>query len=355
MTRRRPTNRTTGTNRTKRHEHGHTARSQHNGTAPMHTTTGGGPGGGEAESPAPMPPSPPHPTTPLLLSSLPSTATTLTLPITNQPNPHTPTPTTEPNPTGLSLCHNGPHPPELPAAVPAWPELDDESIGFRSRDAVELAAAFLPAVPPPPRVVQHFRGRLGPVTDGGPVDRVPDRRARHGPRQGLRPPHQGPRPTARPGGRRHARRRTPNRPCSTSSTKPTTKTKTRITIRQRWPASSATSPEPRVAASDGPLPASTGPKPSTLDGASPSSPPPTPTTGEPAAPDPDTAYRHLRALAKRFERATGLKLKGVWKREFQRRGAPHFHVLTPLPAMIGNEPVREWFARSWYEIVNFRR
>jgi hypothetical protein len=72
---------------------------------------------------------------------------------------------------------------------------------------------------------------------------------------------------------------------------------------------------------------------------------------ETVCPTPEHAYRHLRALGKRFERATGRKFKGVWKREFQRRGAPHFHVLTPLPQMIGEETAREWFARNWYEVV----
>jgi hypothetical protein len=68
-------------------------------------------------------------------------------------------------------------------------------------------------------------------------------------------------------------------------------------------------------------------------------------------PKPAYAYRHLRALAKRFNRATGRNLTAVWKREFQRRGAPHFHLLAPLPTHVGAEPVREWFARNWYEVV----
>ena len=70
---------------------------------------------------------------------------------------------------GLSLCHNGP---QLPPSTPAWPELaDTESIGFRGRDAVELAAAFLPAMPAPRRPEEHYEG-IGTVTVDGPVDRV---------------------------------------------------------------------------------------------------------------------------------------------------------------------------------------
>ena len=278
---------------------------------------------------------------------MPPTTTLLTLPPTTNPNAHTHTPTTEPTSTGLSLCHNGPPSPVLPAAVPAWPELEDESIGFRGRDAVELAAAFLPSVPPPPRVVQQYPQPLGAVTDGGPVDRVlivgPGmvRIRVHDPRtKDPAPPLDleddmldgRPQPTlldflneadddqddddaAEMAGivrtfSRASRRRLGRAIACLDWTE---------AIHPGWRLAlfTATYPDDWRA----------------------------------ACPDPDTAYRHLRALAKRFKRATGLKLKGVWKREFQRRGAPHFHVLTPLPAMIGSEPVREWFARSWYEIV----
>lgn len=71
-----------------------------------------------------------------------------------------------------------------------------------------------------------------------------------------------------------------------------------------------------------------------------------------ACPTPETAYKHLRALAKRFNRATGRKFTCVWKREFQRRGAPHFHMLMPLPSHVLEEPVRDWFARSWFQVVH---
>ena len=62
---------------------------------------------------------------------------------------------------GLSLCHNGP---QLPPATQGWPELTGtEAIGFRGRDAVELAAAFLPAIPAPKRPEEHYEG-IGTVT-----------------------------------------------------------------------------------------------------------------------------------------------------------------------------------------------
>ncbi len=76
-----------------------------------------------------------------------------------------------------------------------------------------------------------------------------------------------------------------------------------------------------------------------------------PAAWQSCCPTPDAAYAHVRALAKRFARATGRPLSCVWKREFQRRGAPHFHLLAPLPSTILEEPVHRWLSRSWYEIV----
>ncbi len=49
------------------------------------------------------------------------------------------------------------------------------------------------------------------------------------------------------------------------------------------------------------------------------------------APDAETVKRHFTALAKRYERAWGEPLIGPWKLEFQRRGAPHFHISTTPP------------------------
>lgn len=49
------------------------------------------------------------------------------------------------------------------------------------------------------------------------------------------------------------------------------------------------------------------------------------------APDGKTAKNHLETFFKRFERAWGAEWVGVWKFEFQRRGAPHFHLLSVPP------------------------
>jgi hypothetical protein len=59
--------------------------------------------------------------------------------------------------------------------------------------------------------------------------------------------------------------------------------------------------------------------------------------------------KHLRALQKRFERSFGRPFFAVWKMEFQHRGAPHFHLLAPIP--IGVQ-FAEWLSIAWAEIVN---
>jgi hypothetical protein len=51
----------------------------------------------------------------------------------------------------------------------------------------------------------------------------------------------------------------------------------------------------------------------------------------PVAASPKVCKGHLDALGKRFAREYGRALVGVWKREFQRRGAPHYHLLMVPP------------------------
>jgi hypothetical protein len=60
--------------------------------------------------------------------------------------------------------------------------------------------------------------------------------------------------------------------------------------------------------------------------------------------------RHLRAFRNRFERRWG-RQAAVWKLEFQRRGAPHFHFLLSLPAGADHEQFRAWLSAAWFEIV----
>lgn len=52
---------------------------------------------------------------------------------------------------------------------------------------------------------------------------------------------------------------------------------------------------------------------------------------EDCAPNGSVVKEHLQKFFKRFERAWSAKWAGIWKLEFQRRGAPHFHLLMPIP------------------------
>ena len=63
------------------------------------------------------------------------------------------------------------------------------------------------------------------------------------------------------------------------------------------------------------------------------------------------AKRHLSAFRLRYGRAVGRKLRGAWKLEFQRRGAPHFHLLMPVPALVRGERFEVWLSRTWAAIV----
>lgn len=62
-----------------------------------------------------------------------------------------------------------------------------------------------------------------------------------------------------------------------------------------------------------------------------------------------SAKKHLHSLRKRFEREYGRPFYAVWKMEFQRRGAPHFHLLATVPSGVG---FSEWLSDAWTDIVN---
>lgn len=59
---------------------------------------------------------------------------------------------------------------------------------------------------------------------------------------------------------------------------------------------------------------------------------------------------HLRSFGERFRRQYG-DLNGLWKLEFQERGAPHFHVMMILPAKTNLHFLRVWISRNWFEVV----
>jgi hypothetical protein len=69
------------------------------------------------------------------------------------------------------------------------------------------------------------------------------------------------------------------------------------------------------------------------------------------APSAQVCAGHLAAWWRRVRRATGYPVSAIWVREWQRRGAPHYHVLVPLPARVGDIWIADWVSRSWFEVV----
>ena len=61
------------------------------------------------------------------------------------------------------------------------------------------------------------------------------------------------------------------------------------------------------------------------------------------APDGAVVKGHLQAFFKRYRRSWGEDLKCIWKLEFQRRGAPHFHLLLVPPVGRAGEDRRRDF------------
>jgi len=68
------------------------------------------------------------------------------------------------------------------------------------------------------------------------------------------------------------------------------------------------------------------------------------------APSAKASKAHLTSFRKRFERRFGIKLQALWRAEFQRRGAVHFHLFCVAPIPV-NE-FRDWVAETWVSIVN---
>jgi hypothetical protein len=61
----------------------------------------------------------------------------------------------------------------------------------------------------------------------------------------------------------------------------------------------------------------------------------------------------LKKFRKRWERAWDLPVLGLWKLEFQLRGAPHFHLFTVVPDGRTSEgkQFREWLSATWAAVV----
>lgn len=69
------------------------------------------------------------------------------------------------------------------------------------------------------------------------------------------------------------------------------------------------------------------------------------------APNPETITNHRHALEKRLIRALGYLPAFFWVREFQHRGAPHFHLAGAWPSRIEGVPLKRWLSRTWFDIV----
>lgn len=65
-------------------------------------------------------------------------------------------------------------------------------------------------------------------------------------------------------------------------------------------------------------------------------------------PDAATAQRHLKAFRKRFEYEFGEPLNGLWKREHQRSGSPHFHLFVAPPT---GKAFARWLSKTWADVV----
>lgn len=64
--------------------------------------------------------------------------------------------------------------------------------------------------------------------------------------------------------------------------------------------------------------------------------------------------RHFKRSIERFRSRwvrAGLDVRGLWKLEFQRRGAPHVHLLLRVPALVAGEVFEGWLSRTWAECV----
>lgn len=59
--------------------------------------------------------------------------------------------------------------------------------------------------------------------------------------------------------------------------------------------------------------------------------------------------KKLRAFEMRWRRA-GLDWRVLWKLEFQKRGAPHWHGLMRIPVLVKGEEFPKWLSRTWADV-----
>jgi hypothetical protein len=75
-----------------------------------------------------------------------------------------------------------------------------------------------------------------------------------------------------------------------------------------------------------------------------------PDNWEALVPDGRVFKHHVDKFRQRFLKRYGRSLAGVWKMEFQRRGAPHLHMLMALP--VDRLEYRLWARAAWSSIVD---
>lgn len=75
-----------------------------------------------------------------------------------------------------------------------------------------------------------------------------------------------------------------------------------------------------------------------------------PSEWESVVPNGSTFKKHIKELRARYLNDFREELIGLWKMEFQRRGAPHLHILTSLN--YNPNDLREWLSWTWADIVN---
>ena len=59
----------------------------------------------------------------------------------------------------------------------------------------------------------------------------------------------------------------------------------------------------------------------------------------------------LDVFIKRLKRKFGNEVQYLWKLEFQKRGAPHYHIIVRLPKVYKHEYIRAWLSIAWYNVV----
>jgi hypothetical protein len=77
---------------------------------------------------------------------------------------------------------------------------------------------------------------------------------------------------------------------------------------------------------------------------------------EQLAPTPAQWRKYVQAFKQYYKNAWGEQIRGVWKLEFQKRGAPHLHILMTPPDGIAKSKHRYefkyWLSYAWADIVN---